>query len=93
MVLVYFSVETQCRKLSVTVKIYVFEGVGETATGTTIPDLPDKEKLYVDTHARITAERNTINTVKTSKAAKPEKQKQEAKKSALKRGKQPQNNL
>ena len=50
--------------------------IGETAIGTTIPDLPAKEKLYMQTLARITTELNTTNTTETSKPAEQNNKKQ-----------------
>ena len=46
-------------------KVHILRG--ETAIGTTIPDLPAKEKLYLETLARITAERNTMKPVTPEK--------------------------
>ena len=48
--------------------------VGKTAIGTTIPDRPTKEKLFLDTLARITAERNARKTYISHQITTPEKE-------------------
>ena len=65
--------------------------IGAAAIVTPIPDLPAKEKLYLDTLARIIAERNAMKTSISHQISTPEKE--DAKESAYKRQKPPWKDL
>ena len=72
--MMYFSVEIYILKcVSNSESTHLID---DTAIGTTISDLPAKEKLYMQTLARITTEQNTTNTTETSKPTNQKNKKQ-----------------